>query len=267
MGSQPLDRMGARQEVPLEERPACPPADAVGRLPSSVQPRWALGPTVAECTGPCLSLHAQCEGWVRLVGDDLPPPLVSGQTDQDSWLHTNMLSEATASSRRRHPDSSAVDVGDRRTLSSVPEGSLVTQVGTHMAASAATAPPPPSTSTSQSRLAFAPGAMWMSLCRSLLFFSAGPEHCAPFAFVHLRTMQFTGVEPTRFVFSIDGGPEETCASGRMPLQMVFLLPDGRWQCFSVPSLSFELCDRSQLENWVLYLSELCNMGHDCYTTI
>merc|ERR1711920_493936 len=105
----------------------------------------------------------------------------------------------------------------------------------------------------------------MSLCQSVLFFSVGPGPGTPFAFIHLRTVQFTSIEPPKSLFSIDGGPCNSRSEipgdsedRRIPLQLVFLLPDGRWQSYDVPKLVLEVCDHVQMEAWVLYLTELCS---------
>merc|ERR1712232_1246310 len=109
-------------------------------------------------------------------------------------------------------------------------------------------------------------ALWLSLCESVLFFSVEPGCGTPFAFIHLRTLQFTNIEPPKALFSIDGGPNtshldqegDDPSSKRVPLQLVFLLPDGRWQSYDVQKLVLEVCDHAQMEAWVLYLTDLCN---------
>merc|ERR1711916_61983 len=72
-----------------------------------------------------------------------------------------------------------------------------------------------------------PDAVWLRLCRTLLFFSSGPGDGAPFAFAQLRASRLTNIEPGKGVFAVDGGArdDERAASAR-PVQMVFLLMDG-----------------------------------------
>merc|ERR1719238_36251 len=96
-------------------------------------------------------------------------------------------------------------------------------------------------------------AVWLSLCGSLLFLSVGKAG-SPFAFVLLDRVRFAGVEPARSTLILDGGEDD---EGRLcSLHLVFLLPDSRWQVLEAPQIAIEVCDKSQLETWVLCLSEL-----------
>lgn len=124
----------------------------------------------------------------------------------------------------------------------------------------------------------APDAVWLSLCRNFIFLSAEPSaECSPFAFVYLRfPAGVASVEPLRSTFAIDGGPDSSGEAAppksdvphrsvvsasnlpppsppRRPLQLVFLLPDGKWHAFEVPRLVVEVCDRAQLEAWTFRL--------------
>jgi hypothetical protein len=91
----------------------------------------------------------------------------------------------------------------------------------------------------------------------MLFFSVGPGEGAPFAFVHLQSVRLLGLEPGKCSITIDGGNAGFSVGKNIPLQMVFLLPDGRWQSFEIPQLEIEICDRSMLEGWMRHLTELC----------
>mmetsp|Transcript_85059 Transcript_85059/g.273803 ORF Transcript_85059/g.273803 Transcript_85059/m.273803 type:complete len:716 (-) Transcript_85059:80-2227(-) len=199
-----------------------------------------------------LSEFASVKGWVRIMGDGLPTLLgsVGGNSTAPATdcLHmSNMLSESTASSRRRPPAgppgrsrsmSRPVDVasGDgkerEKRVQDMPRG---------------------------------PDAVWLSLCSPLLFLSTGPGSSrTPFAFIHLDAAKLTGIEPAKALFTVDGRPGTSDRGDEVPitssitaLQLVLLFPDGRWQHFHLPKLVVEVCDRSQLESWVLHLNEIC----------
>lgn len=200
-------------------------------------------------TGSAVAPQARIEGWGRIIGGRVPVPQgLGGQGTSHAACSkvSHLLSEATASSRRRHPDSGrprppAENAGVCHVAPVQPEQ--------HMPAAGAPAG--------------SPDAVWLSLCRSLLFFSSGPGDGAPFAFAQLKSARLANIEPGKGVFSVDGGPrdDERSASSK-PVQMVFLLMDGRWQTFDIPLLEIEVCDRSQLEPWILQLSELCQTGAD-----
>lgn len=75
--------------------------------------------------------------------------------------------------------------------------------------------------------------------------------------MHLQSVRLLGLEPGKGSITIDGGNAGFSVSKSIPLQMVFLLPDGRWQSFEIPQLEIEICDRSMLEGWMRHLTELC----------
>jgi len=193
-----------------------------------------------------LAQFARVEGWVRIVGDGMPTLL--GSTAGNSTAPTadclhmsSMLSEATASSRRRHPDrclnTSRDPVGAGGNLLKGRDRQF-------------------------SDVARGRDAVWLSLCSPLLFLSAGPGSTrTPFAFVNLDGAKLSGIEPARAMFSINGRAscgDDEAGPNTATLQFVLLLPDGRWQHYELPRLVVEVCDRTKLEGWVLYLNEICD---------
>eukprot|EP00443_Scrippsiella_acuminata_P037724 CAMPEP_0115322526 /NCGR_PEP_ID=MMETSP0270-20121206/81449_1 /TAXON_ID=71861 /ORGANISM="Scrippsiella trochoidea, Strain CCMP3099" /LENGTH=673 /DNA_ID=CAMNT_0002742497 /DNA_START=165 /DNA_END=2183 /DNA_ORIENTATION=- len=219
---------------------------------SEIPHLWLGGPKHDVAVPPvsdvsALAQFARVEGWVRIVGDGMP--VLLGSTTGNSTAPTadclhmsSMLSEATASSRRRHPDrcqntSRQYEVGGGeffkgrdRQFNDVARGR---------------------------------DAVWLSLCSPLLFLSAGPGSTrTPFAFVNLDGAKLAGIEPAKAMFSINGrsncGDDEGVASTAATLQLVLLLPDGRWQHYELPRLVVEVCDRTKLEGWVLCLNEICD---------
>lgn len=98
-----------------------------------------------------------------------------------------------------------------------------------------------------------PSVVWLSLCDSLLFVSVGPSHSTPFAFLPLSVAHLRDIEPSQTLLSIDGG-----TNGGTPLQLVFLLPDGRWQRYSTSKLSIQYQDQKTMEEWATRLTVVCS---------
>jgi len=194
-----------------------------------------------------ISDYAQIEGWIRILGSQVRVPKGLSGTQGDSNVScvqmSNMLSEATDTARRQRDICQQPLTPTPRQALSVPGANLANLASVH----APSAPP----------RAGGLDTAWLSLCSSMLFFSVGPGDGAPFAFVHLRSVRLLGLEPAKSLITIDGGNAGFSLSKPIPLQMVFLLPDGRWQSFDIPQLEIEICDRSLLESWMRHLTELC----------
>ncbi|CAK9045190.1 Poly [ADP-ribose] polymerase tankyrase-2 (ADP-ribosyltransferase diphtheria toxin-like 6) (ARTD6) (Poly [ADP-ribose] polymerase 5B) (Protein poly-ADP-ribosyltransferase tankyrase-2) (TNKS-2) (TRF1-interacting ankyrin-related ADP-ribose polymerase 2) (Tankyrase II) (Tankyrase-2) (TANK2) (Tankyrase-like protein) (Tankyrase-related protein) [Durusdinium trenchii] len=86
-------------------------------------------------------------------------------------------------------------------------------------------------------------AAWLSMCGPLLFLSMAPGNC-PFGFVKLKEVELADVDPGRSLLSLQAHTSER-------LKLILLLPDGRWHVCSMQALVIQLCDVSQLKNWVL----------------
>jgi hypothetical protein len=197
--------------------------------------------------------HAQIESWVRVLGSQVRVPKGLSSTHGDvgsvSCVQmSNMLSEATDTARRQR------DICPQPPLTPTPRQALGVPAGTGSAtATFSASKSPPFAAPPQGM----PDAAWLSLCSPMLFFSVGPGEGAPFAFVHLQSVRLLGLEPGKCSITIDGGNAGFSVGKNIPLQMVFLLPDGRWQSFEIPQLEIEICDRSMLEGWMRHLTELC----------
>mmetsp|Transcript_53359 Transcript_53359/g.115327 ORF Transcript_53359/g.115327 Transcript_53359/m.115327 type:complete len:708 (-) Transcript_53359:187-2310(-) len=177
--------------------------------------------------------HAQVEGWVRIVGRRLPLPNPGGQKDYGAEYSgvSSVLSEATASSRRHMGEASW-----------------------------------PQRVDASSSLASAPGApaqdaVWLSLCDAILFLSSSrQQNSSPFAFVYLRVVRFAAIDPPRRTIILDG------TSGNLAhpalLQMVFLLPDGRWQSYGIPRLEMEMCDDVDFDTWLQLFTVLSKIDSE-----
>jgi len=192
-----------------------------------------------------LSSYAQVEGWARILGSQVPvPPGLASQGEANAVScvqMSNMLSEATDTSRR-YRDTNSCQV--QPVPHQLPQNMAVVNGGA-LAAVQVASPPRDN-----------PDAAWLCLCKSMLFIATGPGSTAPFAFVHLRSVRLTGLEPGKNLITIDGGSAGFSVAKAFPLQLVFLLPDGRWQNFEIPQLEFEVYDRSQMERWMFVLSEI-----------
>eukprot|EP00929_Paragymnodinium_shiwhaense_P006067 TRINITY_DN10888_c0_g2_i1.p1 TRINITY_DN10888_c0_g2~~TRINITY_DN10888_c0_g2_i1.p1 ORF type:complete len:771 (+),score=115.94 TRINITY_DN10888_c0_g2_i1:125-2437(+) len=189
--------------------------------------------------------RSDVEGWARLGGGDTQQGL--GRLSECSQLW-HVFSEATASSRR--PTSRQVPTVGRQAAAAVASMSLP-------AASV-------QSSTRRPKDAAAKGDVWLSLCDSLLFISAGPEEGAPIAFCHLEDAQFAGMEPSHGRMTIQSAPPPL-GQGAVPppLKLVFLLADGRWRTLDLSQLEIEVSDRGQLEAWVNAIARLALLGSSC----
>jgi len=124
--------------------------------------------------------------------------------------------------------------------------------------------------------------VWLTLRQSLLFFATKPTHWAPYAFVHLSQVMVSNIDSHTCIISLvpdkqvdlpvaakDTKEEEEAVpsekkkkvaaieSAEPLVQIIFLLPDGRWQAIDVPRLEVKISDPMQLEGWVRALADSC----------
>jgi len=120
--------------------------------------------------------------------------------------------------------------------------------------------------------------VWLSMRHALLFLAPKPQGWAPYALVHLRGAVVEGWDQASLVLTLaslgrgDNYPRTEMASraasgqqrsggvvgpGDLPsdfdspqLQLIFLLPDGRWQVIELPYLQVQLPDLEQLDLWL-----------------
>lgn len=119
--------------------------------------------------------------------------------------------------------------------------------------------------------------VWLSMRHALLFLAPKPQAWAPYALVHLRGVCVEGWDQASLVVTLaavgrdDGCPRTEIAGrassgqrssgvvgpGDLPseldapqLQLIFLLPDGRWQVIELPYLQVQLPDIEQLDMWL-----------------
>jgi len=130
---------------------------------------------------------------------------------------------------------------------------------------------------------------WLSICYTLLFFSASPIMGSPYAFVELQRVSVTSVQQDNRTLTLTGIPEAedqdadlAAAGGGGPtinntgdssptmgqgtggigkggtsVTIVLLLPDGRWQELSLPKLELRIPTANELEMWNAHLTAAC----------
>lgn len=118
--------------------------------------------------------------------------------------------------------------------------------------------------------------VWLSIRHGLLFLAPKPHNWAPYAFVHLGNVVLHTVDPVSLTVilaakrsPLESNSPETGNMAESPsaglrgsatlgdsldldgpqLQLVFLLPDGRWQVLDVPHFQVQFTDARQLETW------------------
>lgn len=225
------------------------PGDAWSSMVASERPQ-----------SPVLSANAALEGWAQIVGGGFPkPPGLTGGQIVTYRQVSNIFSEVTNSSGIKKNPLGHVE-------GSVPSGHQ------HSAASGGTAPqlkPPSGQEVGGGRREdFA----WLSICYTLLFFSASPINGAPYAFVELQRVTVSSKQPDTLTISLVGAQEaedhdadlaaaggrsatsESVKSASTPVVIVLLLPDGRWQELSLPKLDLRVQSAPELEMWVAHLT-------------
>jgi len=119
--------------------------------------------------------------------------------------------------------------------------------------------------------------VWMTLRHALLFLAPKPQDWAPYALVHLRGVVVQGWDQDSLVLTLtsarrsenspqaNGKPTGVIVShGDTALeldqiQLIFLLPDGRWQVIELPYLQVQLPDLEQLDLWLRCLEVQRNL--------
>mmetsp|Transcript_26759 Transcript_26759/g.62407 ORF Transcript_26759/g.62407 Transcript_26759/m.62407 type:complete len:720 (-) Transcript_26759:90-2249(-) len=203
-----------------------------------------------------LTAYAAAEGWAQMVGGGFPRP--SGMTGVQTVTY-------------RHVSSIFSEI--THNTSSLPRSPLGAAGGESALNVPATRGPVEATYAAAKRDDFA----WMSLCYTLLFFSAAPQTGAPYAFVELRKVCVANLDEEGNVLSLVGAPEseetdaDLAAAGGVatsetantsptskalvttPVTIVLLLPDGRWQELNLPKLELRVPTAAELGTWSTHL--------------
>lgn len=245
---------------------------------------WSGNMVPERPRSPVLAPFASLEGWVQIVGGGFPKPTGLSGVQTVSYRHmSNIFSEVTNSS----------------SMLKGPNGFPGEGVGPAAAGGTAVEALP----SGPRREDFA----WLSLCYTLLFFSATPTNSAPYAFVQLSKVTIHSVQQESRMLTIVGAPEpeeadadvaaagsgeraaaaaaaavaaaDGAGAGRaggggggqnsnadglagirantMPVIIVLLLPDGRWQELSLQKLELRVPASAELTSWSVHLSAAC----------
>jgi len=210
------------------------------------------------------------EGWALLVGGGFPS--LVGSTGTITYRHIrSILSETTSTAfALTSPDISRQHPGD--VLPPSVAGFMSSHDSAVGAARARRGQPGEMVAQSARQ-----DWVWMSVRQEMLFLAPKPNNWAPYAFVHLRGVAVQHVERSALILTLAAdaslakptaaeergrGARPTslrCGGARSPgaagvaegpfLQLVFLLPDGRWQVLELPCLRVQVPDLQQLERW------------------
>jgi len=119
--------------------------------------------------------------------------------------------------------------------------------------------------------------VWLASRNGLLFLSPSPNPWSPYAFLHLESVCIHSVDQVSLIITLIASgktaPETPVEPGRPPapgglkcstpeeaatgsldmdgphVQVIFLLPDGRWQLLDMPRLKVQFADAKQMERW------------------
>ncbi|CAJ1395293.1 unnamed protein product [Effrenium voratum] len=187
----------------------------------------------------------EAEGWGRIVGG-FPSLAFASAHRVDNYRHLrSILSEGTATSFLQSPEPSRGEGGAARPAQ-VPGFGEDDYV--HGYQESLVAGP------------FGGSRVWLALHCGFLFLSPSPEPWAPYAFMHLEGLFAQSDAPSLLLTLLPAllGPVGSPRSSPRPaLQVVFLLPDGRWQVIEVPRFQVQLADGEQLESFRQSLMEHC----------
>jgi hypothetical protein len=121
--------------------------------------------------------------------------------------------------------------------------------------------------------------VWLALRDGMLFLAPKPSSWAPYAFVHLSCATVGNIDEAARTLTLLARcadtkdshptvanslvkPAAATAQGQETeaalLQLIFLLPDGRWQVLELPSLRVQFPDVEQLKSWTEALSKSCD---------
>jgi len=275
---------------------SAPNPSSSGKLPSSLASSWAtMKPVTWQEQEPVEREFSEreapknepgkkkdeevLESWACLVGGGFPSSgsMGYGMGSTMTYRHVRSIHSETTSStfRMATPSNSRPNVMDGPAPPTISRE--VTRGVTFPGSRAAAADIAPTFGASGDRV-------WLSLKQAMLFFSAKPQHWAPYAFVPLSHVSLRVVDPQTCSFTLEGRPVATPqqaartgdidilgkarAQSKPPggtaaeapeenVQIVFLLPDGRWQTIEVTQLEVQVMDNSQLDKWVNGLSSYC----------
>jgi len=229
------------------------------------------------------------EGWALLVGGSFPS--LVGSSGTVTYRHIrSILSETSSStlaiaspvtsrsSRPQAPDHDAVGAGG------MPPSVTYRHPGfgsggqvTHACTDGKAAIP---SATNHDKV-------WLSLRHDLLFLASKPSNWSPYAFLHLEDVVVQSMDKAAMTLTLSMRSPRLPETGLGPtvgsslaeglaqileapmMQLIFLLPDGRWQVLDIPYMQVQVPDVQQLEKWRLHFEDasLRGPGKRCQTVV
>uniref|UniRef100_A0A7S1Q5N7 SEC7 domain-containing protein n=1 Tax=Alexandrium catenella TaxID=2925 RepID=A0A7S1Q5N7_ALECA len=206
-----------------------------------------------------LTPYAAAEGWAQMVGGGFPRP--SGMTGVQTVTY-------------RHVSSIFSEI--THNTSGLPRSPLGAPGESALSAPASRGP---AEATATHAVSKRDDFAWVSLCYTLLFFSAAPQTGAPYAFVELRKVCVANLDQESLIMSLVGAPESedteadlvaaggaaapadgdrspsasNKAAAQTPVTIVLLLPDGRWQELNLQKLDLRVPTAGELAMWSTHL--------------
>lgn len=234
-----------------------------------------------------LAPSASMEGWSQLDGGGFPRPQGLGGVQTVTYKHaSSIFSEVTHGTMRMPFSRGGGSSGSSTTGLSAFAGRRFSDVQVPASSAFAGADAVGAGSGTAPGLAGVGAAatavrrdeyVWLTLCCNLLFFSASPEVGFPYAFIELRRVGIAALNEESRVLSLVGTPEredrggdaagtglgiasEPGSLGSQPtlVNIVLLLPDGRWQELSLQKLELRVSSREELQTWSMHLMAACH---------
>mmetsp|Transcript_6115 Transcript_6115/g.14201 ORF Transcript_6115/g.14201 Transcript_6115/m.14201 type:complete len:746 (-) Transcript_6115:57-2294(-) len=263
---------------------------AIANLLSSVDELIAEDQVAGE--GEAVALPV--DGWAILVGGGFPS--FAGSSGTITYRHIrSILSETTSTGitlaspnvSRQDPEATAAGgvAGRSGRLSG---GGQLPRPTSLISADPSTSSPIAPVGALPATSSGMPGEdwAWFTLKEGLLFLAPKPTHWAPYAYVHLRGVIVQAVDTSTCTITLGADSSMQLAEARDPrlrqvglrcnggfphstkvpgddgplLQLIFLLPDGRWQLLELARLGLQLPDERQLERWRHALHAHCTFA-------
>lgn len=224
--------------------------------------------------------ESSTDGWGRLVGGGFPS--MTGSSGTVTYQHIRSIhseTPSTAWSAMASPENSRSDAVD----------GMVGVAGRQSAGYGKPLPPPTREKSSglgssmgnitdPREMVAGSDRVWLTMRHTLLLLAAKSHTWASYAFVHLDNVVITHSDQASLTLTLaackDPVGKNDASEGKLPnggsnlpsstsaahdgvssneagvqVQLVFLLPDGRWQVFEIPFLKVQLADSAEFERW------------------
>jgi len=227
------------------------------------------------------------EGWGWIVGGNLPSVSLAGTCRTVTYRHLrSILSEKTstvglvspATSRgtsRPGAESHLVEVHSRsasRANGGMCRSTLMASCGASVSGDRTVLPSAMGGSGAVHSALAPESQVWLSLRQALLFLAPKPNNWAPYAFLHLKGLIVSEFDRLAFTLALSMRPQPPPTGAAdapvksmlrregpngQQVELIFLLPDGRWQVIAMPSLRLQFSDGLHLDRWRRNLESAC----------